>query len=110
MTINEIKVGVEAQIDQACKEAVSDTCSGFLYTLWLNHLEVDFSFFGEEAIEEVKGYAAEAAKDVEASTPLDPTELVLPNANIEVKLANNAKVQPTEAAEVQPADAAAPSS
>ena len=48
--IDDIKASVEAQIDQACKEVKSDTCSGFLYTLWLNHPEMDFSFFGDEAI------------------------------------------------------------
>lgn len=95
-------MGVEARIDQACKEAVSDTCSEFLYTLWLNHPKMDFSLFGEEAIEEVKQYAVEAAKDAEASTPLDPTEVVPPTADNEV--------QPAEATEVQPAEAAAPPS
>ena len=78
MTISEIKVEVEARIGQAHEEAMSDTYSGFLYTLWLNHPEVDFSFFGEEAIEEVKQYAAKTVNDVEASTPLDPTEVILP--------------------------------
>ena len=42
--IDDIKASVEAQIDQACKEVKYDTGSGFLYTLWLNHLEMDFSF------------------------------------------------------------------
>ena len=45
-TIDDIKAGVDARISQAREEAISDNCSGFLYTLWLNHPEMDFSFFG----------------------------------------------------------------
>jgi len=54
VAIDEIKAGVYARIAQARKEAVFDTCSGFLYTLWLNHPKLDFSFFDDEAVEEVK--------------------------------------------------------
>ncbi|XP_052172158.1 uncharacterized protein LOC127788082 [Diospyros lotus] len=89
-TIDEIKAGIEARIDQARKEAVSDTCSGFLYTLWLNHPEMDF--FGEEAVEEVKQYAIEAVEVAEASTPLNSSEIA--------SLAANVEIQPTEAAEL----------
>ena len=66
---------MEARIHKAHKEAVSDTCSGFLYTLWLKHPEMDFSFFNEEAVEEVKRYAVEAANDTEASALLDPSDV-----------------------------------
>lgn len=92
MTINEIKAGVEAQINQAREEAISDTCSGFLYSLWLNHQEMDFTFFSEEAIEEVKRLAAKTAKDAEASTSLDPNEVIPPAANVQVKVADNSEV------------------
>ena len=71
VAIDKIKAGVEARINQPCEEVVSDTCLGFLYTLWLNHQVMDFSFFGEEAIEEVKQYAVEVVKDAKASTLLD---------------------------------------
>ena len=84
--INEIKAGVEAQIDKAHKEAVFDTCLGFLYTLWLKHLEMDFSFFGEEAIKEVKKFTAEPTKDAKASTSQDQGGAVLPVDNAEVQL------------------------
>jgi len=60
VAINEIKAGVDGRITQARKEAVSDTSLGFLYTLWLNHPELDFSFFDDEVVEKVKQYAAEA--------------------------------------------------
>ena len=90
-TIDEIKAGVEVRIAQAHEEAISDTCSSFLYTLWLQYPEMDFSFFGEEVVDEVKQYAADAAKDIETSIPQDPSEVAPPNAGIE------AEVQPTVA-------------
>ena len=103
VTIDEIKAGVEAWIVQARAEAVSNTCSRILYILWLNHPEIDFSFFGGEVVEEVKRYAAEAAEDVEASTPLDSTEVISLAVNAEVQPVEVAKAQPVEAAEVKPA-------
>ena len=102
--IDDIKASVDDRISQTCEVVVSDTCSGFLYILWLNHPKMDFSFFAEEAIEEMKWYVTKAAKDVEASTPLNPTEVVPPAID------SKAKVQPTEASEVQPAEATAPPS
>jgi len=54
VAVDEIKANVDAWIAQACQEAVSDTYSRFLYTLCLNHPEMDFSFFGDEVIKEVK--------------------------------------------------------
>ena len=67
---------------------MSDSCSGFLHTLWLNHTEIDFSFLGDEVVEEEKQYTAEVAKDAEASTPLDPSKVIPPTTD--------AKVLPTE--------------
>ena len=61
---------------------------------------MDFFFFGGEAVKEVKRYMAEAAKDAEASTSLDSSEIIWPTAD--------AEVLPAEAAEVQPAEAVAP--
>jgi len=95
-TINEIKAGVETWIAQACEEAIFDTCSVFLYTLRLKHPEMDLCFFSEEAVEEVKRYAVEAIKDIEASTLLDPSEVAPPIAY------TRAKVQPTEATTTLP--------
>ena len=82
--------------DQARKEAMSNTCLRFLYILWLNHPEIDFIFFGEEAIEEVNRYATEAIKDAKTSTPLNPTELVPSTSNTEVLPAEATKIQPIE--------------
>ena len=84
-------MGVDARLAQACAKVMSNTCSGFFYTLWSNHSEMNFSF-GGEAVEEVKRYAAEAAKGAKASTPLNSSEVVPPAAN--------AEVQPAEVAEV----------
>jgi len=61
--IDEIKASVEARIAQAHEEAESNTCLGFFFTLWVNHLEMDFFFFGEEAVEEVKRFTAQAARE-----------------------------------------------
>ena len=107
-TIDEIKVAMEVWIAQAPEEAISDTCSGFLYTLWLKHPEMDFSFFGREAVEKVKRYAIEVVENTEASTPLDSTEVVLPAANAEVQPAEAAEIQLVKATEVQPAKVIAP--
>jgi len=81
--IDDIKEDVEARIDQACKEVKSNTCSGFLHTLWLNYPEMDFSFFSDQAVEEVKRYAVEAIKNTEAATLLDSSKVVLPTAPAE---------------------------
>ena len=91
-TIDEIKASVEVRIAQACEEAIFDTCSGFLYTLWLEHPEMDFSFFSEKAVEEMKRYTADVVKDTETSIPQDPFEVASPNAGTGVE------VQPTAAA------------
>ena len=53
---------------------------------------MDFFFFGEKVIVEVKRFAAEAAKDAEASTLLDPSEVIPPVANAKVQPANNVEV------------------
>ena len=82
--VDEIKARVEARIAQALEKAESDTYSGFLFTLWLNHSKMDFSFFSEEAIKEVKQFAAETTKDAEASTLLDPSKVILLVANTKV--------------------------
>ena len=103
VAIDEIKACVDARIAQARKEAVFDTCSGFLYTLWMNHPELDFSFFGDEVVEEVKQYAAEAAQSAEISILPDPSEVAPLAVQSEVP---PAEVQLAEAAEVQSAEAA----
>ena len=56
---------------------------------------MDFTFLGEEVVEEVKRYAAEAAEGAEAFTQLNLSEVVSPAAN--------AEVQPAEVTEVLPA-------
>ena len=103
MAINEIKEGVDSRIVQARKEAVLDTCSGYLYTLWLNHAELDFSFFGDEAVEEVKQYAVDAAQSAEVSTLPGPSKVTPPAVQLEVP---PVEVQPAKATEVQLAGAA----
>ena len=97
VAIDEIKAGVDARIAQAPKEAVLDTCSGFLYTLWLNHPKLDFSFFSDEAVEEVKQYTADAAQNAKVSALPDPFEVAPPAVQPEVP---PAEVQLAEAAEV----------
>ena len=57
---------------------------------------MDFSFFDEEDVDEVKRYAVEATKDAETSTSLDPSEVALPTAN------TKAEVQPTKAVVAPP--------
>jgi len=56
--------------------------------LWVKHPEMDFSFFGEEAVEEVKRFVAQASKDAEASTLQDQSGVV--------PLAVNVEGQPTD--------------
>ncbi|XP_052191907.1 uncharacterized protein LOC127801094 [Diospyros lotus] len=46
MTIDDIRAEVGERMDAARRETRSDTCSAFLYTLWVNHPEMNFSFFG----------------------------------------------------------------
>jgi len=47
--------------------------------------EMDFSFFGEEAIEEVKRFTTQVVEEIaiEASTALDQSGAVIPVENIE---------------------------
>ena len=71
---------------------------------------MDFSFFGDEAVEEVKQYANEAAENVEASILSDPFEVMPPTVHTEVYPARAAEAQPNEASEVQPTEAVVPSS
>ena len=87
VVIDEIKACLDAQIAQAHQETVLDTCSGFLYTLWLNHPELNFSFFDDEAVEKVKQYAANAPQSAEASTLPDPSEVASLAVQSEVPLA-----------------------
>jgi len=87
VAINEIKEGMDSRIVQARKEAMLDTCSRYLYTLWLNHPELDFSFFGDEAVEEVKQYAAEVAQNVKISILPDPLEVAPLAVQPEVSIA-----------------------
>ena len=81
---------------------MSDTCSGFLYTLWLNHHEIDFSFFGDKAVEKVKQYTNEAAQNAKTSTLPDPSEVAQPTTHAKVSPTEAAEVLLIEAAEVQP--------
>jgi len=89
---------------------MSDTCLGFLYTLWLNHPEMDFFFFVNEVVEEVKQYAVKAAENVGASILSDPSEVTLPATHTEVQHARVAEAQPMETSEVKPTEAVVPSS
>ena len=79
-TIAEIKAEMEVRIARACVETKSRISSGFLYTLWKRHPELDFSFFGKDAVEEVQKFASLAAKKKtsEASTSLDQSGVVPP--------------------------------
>ena len=52
--VEQIKAEVEAPVAKERKEVEFDTYSAFLFTLWKRHPELDFSFFGEKAMEEVR--------------------------------------------------------
>ena len=83
-TIAEIKAEMEVRIARACVETKSKISSGFLYTLWKRHPELDFSFLGKNAVEEVQKFASLAAKKKtsEVSTSLAPSEVVPPTEGI----------------------------
>jgi len=53
--------------------------------LWKRHPELGFSFFGEEAVEEVKKYAAEVTnKEVVATSPVpEQTGVHLPSKDVD---------------------------
>jgi len=69
---------LEVRVLQARKEATEKTSNKFLYTLWKYHLELDFSFFGKEAVEEVKKYAVRAARKTQAKTAHPAQEGIIP--------------------------------
>ena len=66
---------------------------------------MDFSFFGDEVVEEVKQYAADTTQSAKASLLPDPFKATPPTIQPKVP---SAEVQPVEAAEVQPVGAAPP--
>lgn len=57
----QIKAEVETRVAKEREEVEFKTCSQFLFTLWEEHPKLDFSFFGEEVVEEVKKFATQAA-------------------------------------------------
>lgn len=71
---------------------------------------MDFSFFGGQAVEKVQRYGAEATKNVEVATSLEPSKVAPSVAHEEVEPSGVIEVQPAEATEVQPVDASAPPS
>ena len=69
------KAKVEARVAKELEEVESETCSQFLFTLWVEHPELNFSFFSEEAVEEVKKFVVEAANKEAIPTSLMPNQI-----------------------------------
>ena len=75
--VEQIKIDIEVWVTKERKEVESDIYSAFIFTLWKTHSELDFFCFGDEAVEAVKKYVADAAsKEVaEALTALKLIEV-----------------------------------
>lgn len=79
MEVEQLKVDVKVRVAKEHEEVESDIFNAFVFTLWKTHPDLNFSCFGEEAMEVVKKYVVDAtdSRVVTASLEPDQTMVVL---------------------------------